>query len=552
MFRLFRIFFRLFFSISTKRRAGEKYLWLNLNESASIARLVNECPEAPNLELLAWPPESHDPDPQTSAGRRAARGPPSARRLSAQPGIGQRLYLVAKHDVPALQELYWERVTHKRGPGGRPAKQLAASDADAQAAGRGASTADAAEQYPALKRRDPGAALCMGSYVEVRSEEPGMLGSRYGALVLSRQRYDGMIEIEYTGLYESEHAMHLQVEWIQQKDPDHVRPVPPSTPDGWHGTLQVGDELELSFEAGWWPVKVVRLVESEDGAPRTFAVISSKDEQSFKGLTCVAPATHLRPAWRWLGKRGDAGWSGGWRFVTLAAGAVETDDRGRPVKKQSASEPAAAPAAVSIEAAKEADIAKRVAAIAASTAYRAIGREDLAEAIAPGDFKPSIAPASTQQAAAADSSGAADPAASSDAAASTDPAPLAGREDSDPQTATGDDGLSVKQDAADDLMDVEGSPPKGIQKGSPQVDLTNVADAHSETVRSESAHAEASPQIDHTDAGSGYGDGEAPSVREDAQGDDSEAAPAQAETMDIDDQTSRMEEMDPEMETASQ
>ena len=111
-----------------------------------------------------------------------------------------------------------------------------------------------------------------------------------------------------------------------------------------------------------------------------------------------------------------AGWSGGWRFVTLAAGAVETDDRGRPVKKQRASEPAAAPAAVSIEAAKEADIAKRVAAIAASTAYRAIGREDLAEAIAPGDFKPSIAPASTQQAAAADSSGAADPAAADDRA----------------------------------------------------------------------------------------------------------------------------------------
>eukprot|EP00965_Chrysotila_dentata_P165092 5451902-Pleurochrysis_carterae.AAC.1 len=79
---------------------GDPYVWLDLRDAGSIARLVNECSEAPNLELVTWPED----------------GPPT------------RFYFVAKHDIPAGVELAWERVgASRRKQNAEPSEALPAS-----------------------------------------------------------------------------------------------------------------------------------------------------------------------------------------------------------------------------------------------------------------------------------------------------------------------------------------------------------------------------------------------------------------------------------------
>ena len=46
-------------------------------------------------------------------------------------------------------------------------------------------------------------------------------------------------------------------EWLlpDAADHDHIRPPPPVTADGFHVALREGDDVELRFEGGWWPVQ---------------------------------------------------------------------------------------------------------------------------------------------------------------------------------------------------------------------------------------------------------------------------------------------------------
>ena len=69
-------------TLERKRASGDRFRIIDCSEHGNMMRLLNDCRDAPNCELMAWP--EHDP----------ARGiEPKA------------LFLVAKHDVPASVEL---------------------------------------------------------------------------------------------------------------------------------------------------------------------------------------------------------------------------------------------------------------------------------------------------------------------------------------------------------------------------------------------------------------------------------------------------------------
>ena len=69
-------------TLERKRASGDRFRIIDCSEHGNMMRLLNDCRDAPNCELMAWP--EHDP----------ARG--------VEP---KALFLVAKHDVPASVEL---------------------------------------------------------------------------------------------------------------------------------------------------------------------------------------------------------------------------------------------------------------------------------------------------------------------------------------------------------------------------------------------------------------------------------------------------------------
>jgi len=295
--------------------------WLDLREEGSIARIVRESEEAPNLELVTYPdPSAHAPPPPESCFR---------------------LYLVAKHDIPPLAELIWERPapggdrSHRRG---RPAAAPAAASGGGKALSADAAAAGAAEA--AAFRLRSGAPVVEGSEVEVRISEPELEGARYEALVLAAGRGDGLYRVRYSCLHASAHADETLKEWVQPAAEDELRPPPPPPPDGFHARLSPGDKLELLFEGGWWPVVLTSRpppppAAAASSAPppppppkRGLGVESAIDPARFAGLTTSAPPVRLRPAWVWEGRAG--GGSGGWTFETQADGCVKLDKAGRP------------------------------------------------------------------------------------------------------------------------------------------------------------------------------------------------------------------------------
>ena len=80
--------------------------------------------------------------------------------------------------------------------------------------------------------------------------------------------------------------------------PHQVRPEPPAPPDGFHSRLVVDDEVEVWYEAGWWPVRVRALL------PNALAIEVGSD--AFAGLCRRVNFAHIRPRWRWRGA--EAGW----------------------------------------------------------------------------------------------------------------------------------------------------------------------------------------------------------------------------------------------------
>ena len=84
-------------TLERKKASGDCFRYIDCREHGNMMRLLNDCRDAPNCELMAWP----RPDP--------ARGiEPKA------------LFLVARHDVPASVELaraHSQPLPHSPNPG---------------------------------------------------------------------------------------------------------------------------------------------------------------------------------------------------------------------------------------------------------------------------------------------------------------------------------------------------------------------------------------------------------------------------------------------------
>ena len=104
----------------------------------------------------------------------------------------------------------------------------------------------------------------------LQPEKGGLAGARYAAQVLAAGRGDGMVQLQYTHLYEAAHSKAPPVRWsnpnpnpnphskaplvewscnFRGNDDDEVlRPVPPPPPDGFAAALEPGDEVESQPE----------------------------------------------------------------------------------------------------------------------------------------------------------------------------------------------------------------------------------------------------------------------------------------------------------------
>ena len=131
-----------------------------------------------------------------------------------------------------------------------------------------------------------------GAKCEVRMDDSGLRGGYFNASVLSPARADGLVQVQYTLLYESVHKDGLLTEWIRPKDFDVVRPPPPDPPDGWHATLEAGDLIDVWHEQAWWPAAVV--------APRG-AHAFEVGSDDYPALRRTVGHVKMRPRWRWMG-----------------------------------------------------------------------------------------------------------------------------------------------------------------------------------------------------------------------------------------------------------
>ena len=74
-------------TLALKRKHNEYVRYIDCREHGNLLRLMNDCEQAANCEVLYWPP------------------------LDAARGIfPTRVYLIAKHHIPALCELTWDYV----------------------------------------------------------------------------------------------------------------------------------------------------------------------------------------------------------------------------------------------------------------------------------------------------------------------------------------------------------------------------------------------------------------------------------------------------------
>ena len=302
--------------LQAKREAGEDLVHLDMREAASLGRLVAGCTEASNLEISAWP------DAATAAGA----GAPGGRALP------RRLYLVAKHEIPPLTEFTWDHANALKRRASERAADKGAGGAVGDAVLAAALTAKRARIERATNPRT------VGAQVEVlQPEKGGLCGARYAAQVLAAGRGDGMVQLQYTHLYEAAHSKSALVEWscnFRGNDDDEVlRPVPPPPPDGFAAALQPGDEVEVRFEEGWWPVTV------DSCAPSASLDVRSASE-GLSGLTRTVALEQVRPSWRWLGVL-----RGGWSYATQSGGAHTVNIHG---EKPAAAPAPAAPAVVAL------------------------------------------------------------------------------------------------------------------------------------------------------------------------------------------------------------
>ena len=76
-------------TMAAKRRLGDNLCYIDCRTHGNLMRLVNDCQEAPNLQLLYWPP------PDEAAGV-----------------MPRRIFLMARHDIPPVIELTFNYGKH--------------------------------------------------------------------------------------------------------------------------------------------------------------------------------------------------------------------------------------------------------------------------------------------------------------------------------------------------------------------------------------------------------------------------------------------------------
>ena len=106
----------------------------------------------------------------------------------------------------------------------------------------------------------------LGERVEVAQTEEGFEGSHYEATVLAASA-EGDLHVEYVVLVDDTDPTIMQKEWVP---PSRLRPPPPPPPPGWLSSAQVGFELQMHFEDGWWQVR-----SAEDTAVHLCAIAPS-------------------------------------------------------------------------------------------------------------------------------------------------------------------------------------------------------------------------------------------------------------------------------------
>ena len=78
-----------------------------------------------------------------------------------------------------------------------------------------------------------------------------------------------------------------------------LRPPPPPPPDGWSTQLEVGDEVNIDFEGGWWDVRVLDKANHEHDDGTDVQPHESAVEYVLAGKVHIVPSADLRPNWCW-------------------------------------------------------------------------------------------------------------------------------------------------------------------------------------------------------------------------------------------------------------
>ena len=125
---------------------------------------------------------------------------------------------MAKHDIPAMVELKWEKpqASRRRGSGAAIAPVASVTQPE---------DAEERRALAAIRATAEGGKVSRGAgcLVEVLQKEAALRGSRFAARVVSAERADGLVKVCYLHLYETAEADLQLVEWLDPSDPDEAR-----------------------------------------------------------------------------------------------------------------------------------------------------------------------------------------------------------------------------------------------------------------------------------------------------------------------------------------
>ena len=180
---------------------------------------------------------------------------------------------VAKHEIPPLVELRWDSGPLRRRRGGLAPPVVAVPPPQEERVVRVPKRKRATEQV-----------------VEVLQTAPELGRSRFKALLLQTQPATGgaaagVAKVRYLHLYASPASDELLEEVV---DVAALRPLPPHPPDGFHSHLREGDQVEMRFEEGWWPVTVAA-VTPRSAAPPAAPPPTGREDAALPNMEAAAP-----------------------------------------------------------------------------------------------------------------------------------------------------------------------------------------------------------------------------------------------------------------------